>query len=139
SLKKKRFFCKACNKTFIAHTSIVDRHCFISKNTKAKILIKSTDAQSLTDISKDCSVSTTTVQRVINKEAKRYQPYYQSLPNHLYCHEFKNAKGKIVFEKMDDETSKIIDILEKRTRYKNKEHFIAKYERKTLNKVKTVS
>lgn len=139
SLKKQRFFCKACNGTFIAHTSIVDRHCFISKNTKAKILIKSTDAQSLTDIAKDCSVSTTTVQRVINKEAKRYKPYYQSLPDHLSFDEFKYAKGKMAFEYVDAETGNIIDILDNRAGYKIKEHFIGNYERKTLNDVKTVS
>lgn len=139
SLKKQRFFCKTCDKTFIAHTSIVDRHCFISKNTKAKILIKSTDAQSLTDIAKDCSVSTTTVQRVINQEAKRYRPYYQSLPDHLSFDEFKYAKGKMAFEYVDAETGNIIDILDNRISYKINEHFIGNYERKTLNKVKTVS
>src|SRR5699024_9883688 len=71
NLKKQRFYCKACNGTFSASTSIVQKHCFISDHTKAKILVKSTDAQSLTDIAKDCLVSTSTVQRVITTEAKK--------------------------------------------------------------------
>src|SRR5699024_3492984 len=54
NLKKQRFFCKACNSTFSASSKIVDDHCFISNQTKAKVLLKSTDAQSLTDISKAC-------------------------------------------------------------------------------------
>src|SRR5699024_11761314 len=36
-------------------------------------------------------------------------------------------------------TGNIIDILDNRTSYKIKEHFIGNYERKALNKVKTVS
>src|SRR5699024_6578037 len=70
NLKKQRFYCKACNGTFSASTSIVQKDCFISNHTKAKILIKATDAQYLTDIAKDCLVSTSTVQRVITTEAK---------------------------------------------------------------------
>src|SRR5699024_4031577 len=71
NLKKQRFYCKACNGTFSASTSIVQRHCFISDHTKAKIPVKSTDAQSVADIAKDCLVSTSTVQRVITTEAKK--------------------------------------------------------------------
>lgn len=39
-LKKQRFFCKACESSFIAKTPIVQRHCFISNHTKRKVLIK---------------------------------------------------------------------------------------------------
>src|SRR5699024_12383742 len=38
NLKKQRFYCKACNGTFSASTSIVQKDCFISNHTKAKIL-----------------------------------------------------------------------------------------------------
>src|SRR5699024_5652888 len=49
------------------------------------------------------------------------------------------AKGKMAFEYVDAETGNTIDILDNRTSYKIKEHFIGNYERKALNKVKTVS
>ena len=88
NLKKQRFYCKACSGTFSASTSIVQKHCFISDHTKAKVLVKSTDAQSLTDIAKDCLVSTSTVQRVITTEAKKHHKQYQSLPKHLSFDEF---------------------------------------------------
>src|SRR5690625_7610053 len=78
--------------TFSASTSIVQKHCFISDHTKAKILVKSTDAQSLTDIAKDCLVSTSTVQRVITTEAKKHHKQYQSLPKHLRSEERRVGK-----------------------------------------------
>src|SRR5699024_10081029 len=88
NLKKQRFYCKACNGTFSASTSIVRYYCSITDNTKAKILVKCTDAQSLTDIAKDCLVSTPTLQRVITTDAKKHHKQYQSLPKHLSFDEF---------------------------------------------------
>ena len=66
-LKKQRFFCKACNHSFIAKSSIVEKHCFISKQSRAQVLIKSAEAQTITSIAQDCSVSPSAVQRIINK------------------------------------------------------------------------
>src|SRR5690625_4294648 len=83
NLKKQRFFCKACNSSFIAKTSSVEENCFISNNTKTKVFIKSSEAQSLKDIANDCYVSPTTVQRIIDKEAKTFKPHYRALPKHL--------------------------------------------------------
>src|SRR5690625_3108130 len=94
NLKKQRFFCKACNQSFIAKSSIVEKHCFISKQTRAQVLIKSTEAQTISSIARDCSVSTSTVQRIITEEVKPYKFSYQALPEHLSFDEFKYAKGK---------------------------------------------
>jgi transposase len=33
-LKKQRCRCKSCRKTFMAETSVVNKNCFISNNTK---------------------------------------------------------------------------------------------------------
>jgi len=139
NLKKQRFYCKACNGTFSASTSIVQKDCFISNHTKAKILIKATDAQSLTDIAKDCLVSTSTVQRVITTEAKKHHKQYQYLPKHLSFDEFKYKKGQMAFEYVDAETGDIIDILERRDARTIKEHFIRNYHLKDLKKVETVT
>lgn len=138
-LKKQRFYCKSCECTFIAKTTIVDEHCFISKSTKAKVLVKATDAQSLTDIAKDCSVSTNTVQRVITQQAKQHKPYYHSLPKHLSFDEFKYKKGHMAFEYVDAETGDILDILDRKDSYTIKNHFIANYHLKDLRKVETVT
>src|SRR5699024_6542481 len=124
NLKKQRFYCKECNGTFSASTSLVQIHCFISDHTKAKIIVKLTDAQSLTDIAKDCMVSTSTVQLVNTNEAKKHHQQYQSLPKHLLFDEFKYNKGTVAFEYVDAETGDIIDILERRDARAIKEHFI---------------
>src|SRR5699024_3206197 len=100
--------------TFSASTSIVQKHCFISDHTTAKILVMSTDAQSLSDIAKDCLVSTSAVQRDITNEARKHHKQYQSLPKHLSFDEFKYKKGQMAFEYVDAEAGDIIDILERR-------------------------
>src|SRR5699024_12790449 len=112
-MKKQVFYCKAGNVTFSASTSIVEKHCCISDHTKAKILVKSTDAQSLSDIAKDRLVPTSTVQRVITTEAKKHHKQYQSLPKHLSIHDFKYKKGQMSFEYVNAETNDAIDILER--------------------------
>src|SRR5699024_913539 len=139
NLKKQRFYCKACNGTFSASTSIVQKHCSISDHTKAKILVKSTDAQSLTDIATDCLVSTSTVQRVITTETKKHHKQYQSLPKHISFDEFKYKKGQMAFEYVDAESGDIIDILERRDARAIKEHFIRNYHLKDLKKVETIT
>src|SRR5699024_7194593 len=97
------------------------------------------DAQSLTDIAKDCLVSTTTVQRVISSEAKKYHQQYQPLPKHLSFDEFKYQRGQMAFEYIDAETGDIIDILERRDARTIKEHFMRNYHLKDLKKVETVT
>src|SRR5699024_11871704 len=114
-------------------------HCFISNNTKRKVLIKSADAISLTDIRKDYDVSTTTVQRVITKEAKAYKPHYSVLPKHLSFDEFKYAKGQMAFEYINAETGDILDILERKDAWTVKKHFKANYFLKDLQNVETIS
>ncbi|WP_017473636.1 transposase family protein [Amphibacillus jilinensis] len=68
NLRKQRFKCKACGNTFTAATSLVGKYCYLSKYTKARVLIKAAEAQSLKDIAKDTAVSATTVQRLMTKE-----------------------------------------------------------------------
>ncbi|MFB1051856.1 transposase family protein [Paraliobacillus sp. JSM ZJ581] len=66
-------------------------HCFISGNTKTHIPIKTVEEQSIKSISKDCSVSDTTIQRIMNEDVKAYKHYCQTFLNHLFFDEFKYA------------------------------------------------
>lgn len=102
-------------------------------------MIKSADALSLTDIGKDCDVSTTTVQHVINKEAKAYKPHYNTLPKHLSFVEFKYAKGRMDFEYIDGETGDIFDIFDRKDARTVKEHFTVNYFLKDLQNVETIT
>src|SRR5699024_10871480 len=138
-LKKQRFFCKACQSSFTAETNFVRKHCFISNYTKTKVVVKSAEAQSIKDISKDCRVSSHTVQREINKASQSFKPARKQLPKHLSFDEFKYAKGNMAFEYINVESGDILDILEQRTKRMITEHFISNYSLKERKKVESVT
>jgi len=138
-LKKQRFQCRHCHSTFSAHTPLVDTGCFISKQTWAQALIKSAEATSLTDIARDCKISPTSVQRVINSERQDLCNYNRNLPEHLSFDEFKYAKGTMAFIYIDAALGEILDILPRRDGRTIREHFINMYPLKQRKKVKTVT
>ncbi|WP_440896214.1 transposase family protein [Amphibacillus sp. Q70] len=88
-LKKQRFFCKACRSSFTAKTSIVETSCHISNQSKAMIILKSGEAQSIKSLSRDCSVSWHTAQREIDKTVQSIKHHHQALPENLSFDEFK--------------------------------------------------
>jgi len=108
-LQKERFMCQACQNSFTAKTPIVQRNCFISQNVKAQVILKSIEAQALTSIARDCSVSPATALRQINQAAKQFIPHYKALPKHLSFNEFKYAKGEMAFEYINAESGDILD------------------------------
>lgn len=138
-LKKQRFMCKACQCSFTAKTPIVEKNCFISQNVKAQVIIKSAEAQSLTSIARDCSVSPATVQREINQAVKQFNTHHQALPKHLSFDEFKYAKGKMAFEYINVLNGDILDILDRRDSFTIKNHFIANYSLADRKNVETVT
>lgn len=138
-LKKQRFMCKVCGSTCTAKTPMVKKQCFIANTVKAQVLGKASDAQSIKNISRDCSVSEATTQRIINEEAKNYKPYYYSLPSHLSFDEFKYGKGKLSFEYINAETGDILDILPARDGSTVKNHFLSRYSLRDRQKVQTIT
>lgn len=138
-LKKQRFKCKECGASFTAKTPIVKKHCFITSQSKAQVLMKAAEAQSITSISKDCGVSHATVQRVINEAVKPYRSSHRALPVHMSFDEFKYAKGKMAFEYINVENGDILDILEGRDSRTIKNHFIANYSFAERKQVETVT
>src|SRR5699024_10757844 len=126
-LKKQRFFCKACVKSFTATTPTVRTDCYISEHTKAQVVIKSAEAQPILSIARDCSVSTSTVQRLINQEAKTYNPHHKILPDHLSFDEFKYAAGRMAFEYINAVSGVMIYILERRYFFAMINSFLAIY------------
>ncbi|MEK5069294.1 ISL3 family transposase [Sporosarcina sp. FSL K6-1508] len=138
-LQKQRFMCQACQSSFTAKTPIVQMNCFISQNVKAQVTLKSAEAQSLTSIARDCSVSPTTVQRQINEAAKQFIPHYKALLKHLSFDEFKYAKDAIAFEYINAESGNILDILDRRDNFTIKNHFIVNYSLTDRKRVETVT
>jgi len=111
-LKKQRIISKACNYSFTGKTPIVQKNSYISQNVKAQVILKSAKAQSLTSIARDCSVSPTTVQRLINQATKQFKPHYKALPKHHSFDEFKYAKGVMAFEYLNAETGNLYILIQ---------------------------
>ncbi|SHK22035.1 transposase family protein [Tepidibacter formicigenes] len=88
-LKKQRFYCKHCNSTFILHTPIVNKHCFISNNTKIAIALTTKKKISEKDIAFRYNVSHVTVSRIIDQAFYDYKPNFNYLPKNLCFDEFK--------------------------------------------------
>jgi transposase len=56
-LKKQRYLCRHCNSTFTLSTTEVNKHCFISNNTKLSIALNARDKISEKDIALRHNVS----------------------------------------------------------------------------------
>ena len=138
-LRKQRFYCKQCQKTFVAKTSLVNEGCFISKDTCLQAGIKTAEARSVKDIARDCAVSPTTVQREINKASQELQTYDRTLPENLSFDEFKVAKGQMAFIYIDVASGNLLDILPQRDGRTIRNHFTTYFTFKQRKNVKTVT
>lgn len=101
--------------------------------------MKAAEAQSITLIAQDTSVSVSTVQRFINHYSSTLTKRYNWLPKNLSFDEFKYAKGRMAFQYIDAETGSILDILSSRLSYQIKNHFIARYSYAERCKVETIT
>lgn len=139
-LKKQRFYCKACETTFIAETREVNRSCFIVNAVKQSIAVESQDKISMKDLAKRHFVSPVTVTRIIEQFASSFRINFQSLPKHLSFDEFKSVKsvsGKLSFIYADSEKHSIIGVLPDRRLSCLKEHF-QRYSLDVRSQVKTI-
>lgn len=116
-LKKQRYHCRACQKYFTAHTYLVNRHCFISKQVHYRVLEELTERQSMKSIANHCQVSVTTVQRTLSALTLETKIRKNWLPKCLLFDEFRSLTtyhGKFSFSCMDGDTGKLFDILPSR-------------------------
>ena len=76
-LKKQRFLCKHCHQTFIAETTLVELHCFISTIIKQTIAMELREIQSMTLVAQHLSVSLNThcIRVMNNLYSKRPRDY----------------------------------------------------------------
>ena len=139
-LRKQRFFCKKCGKTFIAKTSLVNKNCFISNQTKLAIANEAKLKISEKDIARRFNSSHNTVNRIVNSFYKYHLPNFNYLPKKLCFDEFKSVKecsGAMSFVFCDAESHKIIDILEDR-RLNQLRSYFSKYSQKARNSVSNI-
>ena len=79
-LHKKRFFCRNCNKTFIAKTSLIDKNKNISNNTELQIKLELMIKQSEKDISKRLDVSVSKIDRKLSEISSHTVLRHPTLP-----------------------------------------------------------
>lgn len=138
-LKKQRFRCKNCTRTFTAGTSLVNKGCFIANQVKQGVLMDTSTAHSIKDISIRFNVSEATTQRIINNGVKSFKAQIDHLPKHLSFDEFKYKSGKMAFEYINAQTGDIIDILPGRDGRTHRPHFLSRYGLDTREAVETIT
>ena len=116
-LKKQRYLCKHCGKTFTLRDKVTEYGCFISNNTKWKIASDLRSKISEKDIAKNNNVSPNTVERIMDSFYDAQKLYKNYLPKILSFDEFKSVKsadGAMSFHMCNGENGQTIDIVEDR-------------------------
>ena len=135
-LKKRRFKCYQCSKMAVAETSLVKKNHQISRIINQKIAQKLIEKTSMTDITHQLSISTSTVIRKLNDLCFNHD--FSSLPEIMSWDEYTFTKGKMSFIEQDFEKLTIITVLEGRTQAIIRNHFL-KYDRAVRCQVKIIT
>lgn len=138
-IKKQRFYCKHCESTFIAKTSLTEKGCFISKDVKKSIINDLREFKPMKLIAKEHYVSSNTVARIlISTEIKSRRKY---LPEIMGIDEFKSLKNvdaAMSVNITDLESNKIFDVVSDRKKGHLKRYFLL-YPLEVRRKVKIVT
>lgn len=140
-LSKQRFYCKNCNNTFIAETSLVNRNCNISNNTNLLIRTELMTKSSEKDIAQRANVSTSSVEEVLHNISSKTVLRHDYLPKQMNWDEFKATKdtnGKMAFMIVDNIKGNIFDILDSR-KSNDLDKYFRRYSRNERNKVELIS
>jgi transposase len=134
-LKRCRYECQLCTKTFTSKTHFVMPNCSISRDLYLSICIELRNNISHTDIAKRLNISVSTVQRTLKAHAVLLANRKPTLPKVLCVDEFKGPKGQMCFIACDGETSEIVAILPYRD-YRRLYKYFSSYSRSKRKGVK---
>ena len=140
-LHKQRFFCRNCNKSFIAETSLIDRNKNISNNTELQINLELMTKQSEKDISERLDVSVSKIDRKLTEISSHTVLRHASLPKSMNWDEFKatrDTKEKMAFIITDNDTANLFDIQDSRKSMDLNKYF-RRYSKAERDKVKHIS
>ncbi|WP_430601696.1 hypothetical protein IGJ02_001670 [Enterococcus sp. DIV0724b] len=116
-LKKRRFFCHSCDRTFVAETSLIEKCCSISKKVKLSIAERLRNTSSMSEIARQKKVSVSSVYRVLKQFYEPKKINRLILPEVLCFDEFKSVKqvaASMSFIMMDGQTKQLLDVVENR-------------------------
>ena len=141
-LDKQRFFCKNCNRTFIATTNVVDFHKQISNDTKLSIILDLMNKGSEKDISIRNNVSTNSTNRILDEISNDTIVKNNGLlPEILGIDEFSATKdtiSKLAFIIVDQTNKNIFDINNSRKSLDIDKYF-KHYSKRERDKVKFIT
>ena len=141
-LDKQRFYCKHCNKTFSATTTLVDFHKQISNNTKLSVILDLMEKGSEKDIAKRNNISTNSVNRILDSICDdKLIKNNATLPISFGIDELtatKDTKGKYAFIIVDHIKKNIFDLLDSRKNLDIEKYF-KRYPRLEREKVKFIT
>ena len=135
-LRKRRFKCYQCLKIAVSETSLVKKNHQIPRIVNQKITQKLIEKTSMTDITHQLSISTSTVIRKLND--LRFKHDFSILPEIMSWDEYTFTKGKMSFIAQDFEKLTIIAVLEGRTQTVIQNHFL-RYDRAVRCRVKIIT
>ena len=92
-LNKQCYYCGNYQSTFTLKTSIVEKNCYISYNTKHAIALEAQNKISEYDIARRHQVSHSTVNRIIHSFYESQSLNFNYLPENLCFDEFKSVKS----------------------------------------------
>ena len=113
-LAKQRVKCRTCERWSMAQSELVNKYCSISNASKLKVLSALTEDRSMTSIARENSVSTCTVQRLLEKYQTAPIQNYDWLPEHLAFDEFRGVGRQLHFIAIDGQSHHVIKILPNR-------------------------
>ena len=141
-LDKQRFFCKNCNRTFIATTNVVDFRKQISNDTKLSIILDLMNKGSEKDISIRNNVSTNSTNRILDEISNDTIVKNNGLlPEILGIDEFSATKdtiSKLAFIIVDQTNKNIFDINNSRKSLDIDKYF-RNYSKRERDKVKFIT
>ena len=135
-LKKRRFKCYHCSKMMVAETSLVKNNHQIPRIINQNIVQKLIEKTSLTDITHQLPISTSTVIRKLNDF--RFKHDFSCLPEIMSWDEDAFTKGKMSFIAQDFDKLNIITVLKGRTQAIIRNHFL-RYDRAVRCQVKIIT
>lgn len=113
-IAKERIICQDCHHNSMAETNLVNKYCHISNPVKRKIISALTEDMSMKTIAIQNSVSTCTVQRMLEKYQTTSTQDYDWLPEHLAFDEFKGVGRQLNFIALDGQSHHVLKILPNR-------------------------
>lgn len=137
-IAKERVVCQDCHRNSMAETDLVKKHCHFSNPVKRKIISALTEDRSMKSIAIQNSVSTCTVQRLLEKYQTAPIQNYDWLPEHLAFDEFRGVGRQLHFIAIDGQSHHVIKILPNRLK-NNIVKYFKHFPITVRQKVKTVT